>query len=285
VRCDMAMLILPDVFQRTWGIEMAPFWPRAVERVRDLHPGFTFMAEVYWDLEWTLQQQGFDWCYDKRLYDRLRDGHAALLRGHLGAPLGYQDRLARFLENHDEARATAAFEPERHVAAAVVTYLSPGLRFFHDGQLEGRRVRISPHLSRAPDEPQQSSIAEFYQRLLAVLGRDLLRNGAWQALVPRPAWPANESWANFVAAAWDDHDASRLIVVVNFAAAQSQCRLRLPFGGLAGRRWLLSCLLRDETYERDGDELIGCGLYLDLAAWQVNAFLITPVAAPDVATD
>jgi hypothetical protein len=29
------------------------------------------MAEVYWDMEWTLQQQGFDYCYDKRLYDRL----------------------------------------------------------------------------------------------------------------------------------------------------------------------------------------------------------------------
>ena len=34
------------------------------------------MAEAYWDLEWALQQQGFDYCYDKRLYDRLVTGDA-----------------------------------------------------------------------------------------------------------------------------------------------------------------------------------------------------------------
>ena len=77
VRCDMAMLLLPEVFERTWGIQAGPFWPRAIDAVRQRHPGFLFMAEVYWDLEWTLQQQGFDYTYDKRLYDRLRDGHAA----------------------------------------------------------------------------------------------------------------------------------------------------------------------------------------------------------------
>ncbi|MGE3778219.1 MAG: alpha-amylase family glycosyl hydrolase, partial [Pirellulaceae bacterium] len=73
VRCDMAMLVLPEVFERTWGIRSAAFWPRATQRVREQSPDFCFMAEVYWDLEWTLQQQGFDYTYDKRLYDRLRE--------------------------------------------------------------------------------------------------------------------------------------------------------------------------------------------------------------------
>ena len=150
VRCDMAMLVLPDVFERTWGIAR-----RSVLAEGDAsacgarHPGFRFMAEVYWDLEWTLQQQGFDYAYDKRLYDRLRDGHARPVREHLHAGLDYQDKLARFLENHDEPRAAATFPPEVHEAAAVITFLSPGLRFFHQGQFEGRRKRISPHLVRA----------------------------------------------------------------------------------------------------------------------------------------
>ena len=74
VRCDMAMLVLPDVFERTWGIRPDLFWPKATEAVRRKHPDFRFMAEVYWDLEWTLQQQGFDYTYDKRLYDRLEHG-------------------------------------------------------------------------------------------------------------------------------------------------------------------------------------------------------------------
>ena len=101
VRCDMAMLILPEIFQRTWGIACQPFWPRAIEHVRQQAADFCFLAEVYWDLEWTLQQQGFNFTYDKRLYDRLRGCRARPVREHLGAGLDYQDRLARFLENHD----------------------------------------------------------------------------------------------------------------------------------------------------------------------------------------
>ena len=133
----MAMLVLPDVFERTWGIRPDPFWPKAIEAVRRGHPDFVFMAEVYWDLEWTLQQQGFDYAYDKRLYDRLREQTAGPVRAHLRAAPDYQDKLARFLENHDEPRAASTFAPEVHAAAAVLTYLSPGLRFFHQGQTRG----------------------------------------------------------------------------------------------------------------------------------------------------
>jgi len=123
LRCDMAMLVLPEVFERTWGLTPQPFWVKATERVRAQFPGFCFMAEVYWDLEWTLQQQGFDYAYDKRLYDRLRDHHARPVREHFLAGLDYQDKLARFLENHDEPRAAATFPPGIHEAAAVITFL------------------------------------------------------------------------------------------------------------------------------------------------------------------
>src|SRR6516165_1866972 len=153
VRCDMAMLVLPEVFERTWGQRAPPFWPEATRRVRERVPGFCFMAEVYWDLEWTLQQQGFDYAYDKRLYDRLREQHARPAREHFLAGMDYQEKLARFLENHDETRAAATFPVDVHEAAAVITFFSPGLRFFHQGQLQGRMKRISPHLVRGPDEP------------------------------------------------------------------------------------------------------------------------------------
>jgi glycosidase len=97
VRCDMAMLVLPEVFERTWGISAPPFWPRATQAVRAEVPGFLFLAEVYWDLEWTLQQQGFDFCYDKRLYDRLEHGGAELVRQHLCAAVPRRaDRQSRW---------------------------------------------------------------------------------------------------------------------------------------------------------------------------------------------
>jgi len=280
VRCDMAMLVLPDVFERTWGIRAQPFWPQATQRVRERHPNFLFMAEVYWDLEWTLQQQGFDYTYDKRLYDRLSEGHVRPVRDHFRAAPEYQNKLARFLENHDEPRAAATFTPGVHQAAAIITFLSPGLRFFHQGQFEGRRKRISPHLCRAPDEVVDETLVQFYQRLLGVLRRPEVRDGQWQLLDASPAWEGNWTSDCLVAFAWQSGGGERLLVVVNFAPNQSQCYLRLPFADLASGQWQLKDLTGPAAYERDGEELQSRGLYLDLQPWQYHAFELKATPAP-----
>ncbi|MGO9464701.1 MAG: alpha-amylase family glycosyl hydrolase [Isosphaeraceae bacterium] len=280
LRCDMAMLVLPDVFERTWGQRAPLFWPKATQRVRDRFPGFLFMAEVYWDLEWTLQQQGFDYAYDKRLYDRLRDQHARPVREHLYAGLDYQNKLARFLENHDEPRAASAFPPGIHQAAAVISFLSPALRFFHQGQFDGRKKRISPHLCRAPDEPVDPVLRQFYDRLLTIMRQSVVRDGNWQLLECAPAWDGN--WTNdcFVAFCWQGADGERLVVVVNYAPNQSQCRLRLPFEGLGGKSWLLQGQISSDTYERDGNELQSQGLFVDLRPWQASAFALRSPSGP-----
>ncbi len=274
VRCDMAMLVLPEVFQRTWGIQAQSFWPRATQLVREKAPGFCFMAEVYWDLEWTLQQQGFDYTYDKRLYDRLRDRHARPVREHFCAGLDYQNKMARFLENHDEPRAAATFPPGVHEAAAAITFLSPGLRFFHQGQFAGRMKRISPHLGRAPDEPVNAELAKFYDRLLSVLRMDALRDGEWRLLECVPAWEGNWTSDCFLAFAWEIPRGNRLLAAVNYAGNQSQCYVRLPFADLGKAQWRLTDLLGDAAYDRDGDDLQRRGLYLDVPPWQASLFSI-----------
>ena len=272
VRCDMAMLVLPDVFERTWGRRAPLFWPEATSRVRATVPGFTFMAEVYWDLEWTMQQQGFDYAYDKRLYDRLRDGHARPVREHLCAALDYQDRLARFLENHDEPRAAATFSPDVHRAAAVVTFLTPGLRFFHQGEFEGRTKRISPHLVRAPSESIDRAMQQFYDRLLAIVRRPAAREGRWQLLTCSQAWDGNPSADAFIAWMWEHPNGERLIAAVNYAGHHSQCYIRLPSENLQGSCWRLRDLLGDAQYDRDGADLQSRGLYLDMGPWQCHVF-------------
>jgi hypothetical protein len=272
VRCDMAMLVLPEVFERTWGRRPAPFWPEAITRVRERAPGFCFMAEVYWDLEWRMLQEGFDYAYDKRLYDRLREGHARPVREHLYAGLDYQDRLARFLENHDEPRAAATFPPGVHEAAAVITYLSPGLRFFHQGQLEGRRKRISPHLVRAPIEPVDGARQRFYAALLGVLRQPAVRDGQWRLLECARAWDDNWTSDCVVAWSWEARDGQRRLVAVNYAGNQSQCLVRLPFTDLAGRAVRLADTMSSAAYDRDGGELASRGLYLDLPAWGYHVF-------------
>ena len=266
VRCDMAMLVLPDVFERTWGRRAQLFWPDTTRAVRERNRGFCFMAEVYWDREWDMQQQGFDYTYDKRLYDRLREGHARPVREHLLAGLDYQDKLARFMENHDEPRAAATFPLEMHQAAALVTYLSPGLRFFHQGQFEGRRKRISPHLVRGPVEPVEDAVQRFYDRVLSVLRLAYVRDGQWRQLECVPAWEGNWTWDGFLAFAWQRDDRC-LIVVVNYAGNQGQCYVRLPFAQLSGRAVGLEDLMSGAHYQRPGNDLASSGLYVDLPPW------------------
>jgi hypothetical protein len=278
VRCDMAMLVLPEVFERTWGIRSEPFWPKATASVRERFPEFRFMAEVYWDLEWTLQQQGFDYTYDKRLYDRLTDGHPRPVREHFHAGLDYQDKMARFLENHDEPRAAATFSPGPHEAAAVITFLSPGLRFFHQAQFEGRKKRISPHLIRGPEELIDEKLSLFYDRLLAVLSRPVVRCGLWQLLECEPAWEGNWTSDCYIAFSWQGAVTERLVVAVNNAANQSQCYVRLPFSDLGDSRWRFEDLMGSAVYDRDGSDLQARGLYLDEPPWKASVFSMTRIS-------
>jgi hypothetical protein len=275
VRCDMAMLLLPDVFERTWSRRAPPFWPTATEQVHKRNPGFCFMAEVYWDLEWTLLQQGFNYAYDKRLYDRLREGHARPVHDHLLAGLDFQARLARFLENHDEPRAAATFAPAVHAAAAVLTYLSPGLRFFQQGQFEGRRKRISPHLVRAPLENADRVLQDFYNKLLALLRLPILRDGDWRLLQCVPAWEGNWTSDCFIAWSWQLGSGRRLLVAVNYAGNQSQCYVRLSCPDLSGRTVRLKDQLGSSSFDRDGSDLASRGLYLDLPPWGYHAFEVS----------
>jgi len=272
VRCDMAMLILPDIFERTWKRLPHMFWPRAITLVREQFPPFCFMAEVYWDLEWTLQQQGFDYTYDKRLYDRLRANQARPVREHLNARLDYQDRLVRFLENHDEPRAAAVFTREVEEAAAIITYLSPGLRLFYQGQFEGRKLRISPHLVRAPLEPTDEALQDFHDRLLSVLRLPAFHDGCWQQLECVPAWEGNETWDGFLAFLWQS-GTERYLVAVNYAAVQGQCYVRLPFADWSDEFVQFHDLVGIASYDRDGNDVIAKGLYLDLPPWGYHVFV------------
>lgn len=274
LRCDMAMLILPEVFERTWGRRAFPFWSRAIKKVRAQVPGFLFMAEVYWEMEWIMQLEGFDYAYDKRLYDRLREGHARPVREHFFAGLDYQNKLARFLENHDEPRVAEAFGSEMHEAAAVITFFSPGLRFFHQGQLEGRRKRISPHLIRAPHEETDRGIADFYERLLSVLKLPVFRSGHWQLPHCVSAWDGNGSCDAFIAFSWEVPAGSRALVVVNYAPHASQCFVHLPFPDLGNRNIRFRDMMSTAIYDREGNDLLNRGIYLDIPAWGYHIFVL-----------
>jgi hypothetical protein len=247
-----------------------PFWPGAIKQVRQEHQGFLFIAEVYWDMEWELQQAGFDFTYDKRLYDRLRSLSAPPVREHLMAQPDFQQHSLRFLENHDEPRASAVFGPNLR-AAAVVTYFVPGLRFFYEGQLEGRKVHVSMHVGRRPPEPVDRELEGFYSRVLQALQRSEVHDGDWRLWSCRPAWTGNTTWDQFIVFSWEEGE-RRLVAAANYGASQAQCYVTLDMRGLRGRKFTLVDLLGDARFERDGDGLAGNGLYLDLLPWGFNLF-------------
>ena len=270
MRCDMAMLLLNHIFERTWADRAGPkpqteYWREVIEAAKQRHPDLLFMAEAYWDLEWELQQQGFDFCYDKRLYDRLEHDHAEAIRLHLCAESRYQEKLVRFIENHDEPRAAATFSSAKARAAAVTVSTTQGAVLFHDGQFEGRRVRVPVFLGRRPKEPVDESLQGFYVRLCRILRDENVRNGRWQ-LCEQTGWPDNQSYLNLVG--WYcTNDETRHLIVVNLSERPSQGRIRVPDPSISDGTWRMRDEFTGAVYERDGNELQHAGLYVDLSAW------------------
>ena len=269
VRCDMAMLMLNPVFERTWSGRVGPtpqldYWKELIPAVNRHSPDFKFLAEAYWDMEWELQQQGFSYCYDKRLYDRLEHDSAESVRLHLCADPAYQSHLMRFLENHDEPRAAATFA-DKERAAAVTTLTLTGAKLVHEGQIEGRKMRVPVFLARRPQEPVNKPVRDFYKALLKVTANDVFHNGQWQ-LCERSGWPDNTSYLNMAAWCWRG-DQNRYLVVVNLSDLGSQARVRVPWNDLSGHNWLCKDVLTEESFERSGDEMHEPGLYAALPGW------------------
>jgi hypothetical protein len=278
LRCDMAMLMTNEVFARTWGDRAGPapdadYWPTLTGRAKQAHPDLLFIAEAYWEMEWTLQQQGFDLCYDKRLYDRLVHDSPGSLRGHIRADASYQVHLIRFIENHDEPRAAVTFGAAQARAAAVVMSTLQGARLYHDGQLEGLRTRLPAQLARGPNEPPDSDLHAFYERLLRGVANAQLRSGEWRLCECERCSDDDDSHRQLVAWCWSSSDA-RHLVVVNLSPARATGRVRLPWGDLAGRTWSLADRLSGDCFERSGDDLAAEGLHVALEAWGPHFLIV-----------
>ncbi len=280
VRCDMAMLLLDDDFQRTWGkVAGEPleteFWTDTMAAARAVDPDFKFMAEAYWEREHRLLELGFDWAYDKTFYDLLRDDDPQEIEQHLERTARFCHRLVKFTENHDEPRAAATFAAARVRSAAVTAALMPGPLLVHEGQLEGRRVRLPVQLGRRRDEPADMELAAFHRRLSDVRTHPAFRRGRHQILRCW-GWPDNSSHKQLLA--WlRETDEERFVIVVNMSDQPSQARIPLPWADLEGRNWLLEDRVNEQQYERFGEEMRRPGLYVELVPWGYHVFKICPV--------
>ena len=283
IRCDMAMLILTKVFRKGWGerrwgsrkaIPHDEFWSGAISEVRKRSPNFLFLAEAYWGLEWDLQQLGFDYTYDKVLYDRLRDSDLEGIRKHLRGYLNYQLHTCRFLENHDEERSATLFGP-RSKACALLTGTVPGMKLFHDGQLEGRKLKVPVQLVRRPGERRDSDLEQFYTALLKEISTPIYHEGMWRLLEILPATPEDTTHTQLFASVWKKEMALRLSLV-NLGKEKAQGILTLPTEEFSKGNWLFRDIFSGLQIEKSASEL-SQGLAVELAPYGFHLFEVTSI--------
>jgi glycosidase len=287
VRCDMAMLLLKDIFANTWKKYPArdeqtgaEFWAEAIKAIRRGRADFLFLAEVYWGLESRLQSLGFNFTYDKALYDTLVSWSPGAVQRHLiGMSPSCLASSAHFLENHDEPRIAALLPQDEHRAAALVILGLPGMRFIHEGQLSGRRRRLPVQLIHRSSETNDPAISSFYERMLQALRQSVVGSGHPELLVPAQAWDSNPTAQHFVLVQWTAGQAIDL-VSVNLAPHPSQCYVPLKLPDTSGTAWRLDDLLGTESFVRPAEELRSRGLFLDVPAHSAQIFHFEPVAVP-----
>jgi glycosidase len=248
------------------------FWADAISCLKKRRPDFLFLGEVYWGVERKLQELGFDFTYDKAFYDRLRFCNAGDIRSYLMMDSLYQQRSVHFIENHDELRAVSAFGRERSLAAAVILTTIPGLRFFHDGQLAGRRIRLPIQLVREPEEAPDSELTQFYHRLLEASKAPAFHVGKWNLLeVSEPA-REDDSIPKLLAWSWQYNEQLK-IVIINYSPHPARGWVKLSLLHGAGG----SVQLVDElTVVRDTYQMDEQGLYIDFKPWQAQILNISP---------
>lgn len=277
LRCDMAMLPTNAIFSGTWGdragaIPAQDFWRQIIPAVREVHPQIQFMAEVYWDLEHELQLQGFDYTYDKRLYDRIVNGDVGEVKSHLRAEPKTMRSSLRFIENHDEPRAMETLGEDRQRAAAALICTLPGAALLHQGQLEGRRIKLPVQINRAADEPARPMLQRFYRRLLREVSRSIYHDGCWRMIEPKPIHSADLTYQNLIAYTWTDANDTRLIVI-NLSGEWSRATIEFDnCQRLAGERWLLVDILSESYTRHSGDALLARGLQLETPLFGAHIF-------------
>lgn len=140
VRCDMTMLMLPEIFEQTWGIKALDFWHEAIAKVEAINPSFIFIAEVYWNLEKQMIKQGFDLVYNKSFLDGIVNNNET--KSNYAKEIIQTGKSIIFLENHDESRINSLFEPDKVKELTDFMFAQNSSILIQDGQLESTKERL-----------------------------------------------------------------------------------------------------------------------------------------------
>lgn len=288
IRCDMAHLMLNDVWQNAWGADMQAggstrpaeeFWQVAISGVRAQFPDTLFMAEAYnyfmtsppeKDL---LQNLGFNFVYDKTVLDKLKDGNLENLRDYISStPQDFFNHVAHFVENHDEDRAADILHGQQQAfAGSVVASTIPGLRLFYEGQFEGFTRKLGVQVRRAVTEQPNPALHAQYSKLLSVLSAQVFRSGMWSYI---PVSKDGSGW-RLMAWRWSSTDgSSKRLIVVNFSDAQGWGNVQVAdaIGTSGSDDITITELLSGSQYVRSAGQMRSSGLVCGVEPYTAQIF-------------
>lgn len=274
VRCDMAMLVTNDIFKKNWGERVGnppekDFWEEIIPSIKQEYPDFKFIGEVYWDMEWELMQQGFDYCYDKRLYDKIVGKNISEIKSHLNADYDYQKKLVRFLENHDEPRVIDKLDKELTQAAAILILTLPGMGLIYEGQMKGYKIRVPVQLKRRKQEEIDTKLFDFYIHLLSIISEKKIKSKNWENCSI-----SNQDGnlkKNLVAYHWWDNE-NHFLIVINFEESKVNARIHIPTIDYHSEKIMIYDLLSETELKVSKSEIKNNGLNIELSGWKGQIF-------------
>jgi glycosidase len=249
--------------------EMVPaaFFSWLIRNLKAEFPRLIFIAEIYQpNLYRRFLDAGFDYLYDKvgmynRLEDVLKHGHAAESISICWKMLdGLDDKMLRFMENHDEIRlASKHFVNDSYTGLPAVTIaalMHRGPFMIYNGQETGEKAEGSPGYSgddgrttlfdyaSMPAHQQwmgdgsfdgkrlstdQHKLFDFYQKILHLrLENEAISHGAFYDLMWANPWYTDFD-PRFVYAFLRFTENEKLLIVVNFHKTESRrMRLNIP---------------------------------------------------------
>ena len=277
-RCDMAHLILNDVFGNTWKEELTAwgyskpsteFWAYAFKEAKQKYPDAILLAEVYEDWEITkLHELGFTYCYDKALLDKL-EGTAYVVNDYIHYKTeSYWGHVAHFVENHDENRAVynMAGDVEKAKAAGTIAATLGGMIFFNHGQWDGLKNKLDVHLRRGATESKNSNVAKYYDKLTSIIV-DPAFKGPNYYFVYNMSGDRKNDFIAYIREKGNSH----YLVVVNYISTYGCAEV--PIYNIAGSGNIkVKEMISDVEYTRNAETIRGVGLTVCLSGYQAQIF-------------
>ena len=277
VRCDVAYLVLNDVFEETWKYELeyynytrpdTEFWTEAFKAGKELNPEAIFLAELY-EGKYTeiLLELGFTYVYDKTLLDKLVMNAQDVKEYIKSKNNDFWKNTCHYVENHDEERIVfkTGSNYQKAKAAGTIAATVGGMIFMQHGQWEGKKNRLDVHLRRAAEEEDNAELVSYYKHLNNVIREPAFR-GTNTYFIENMR---GEKQDDFIAYIREDGD-SHFLVVVNYS--ENKGCANVPIYNVKGYRYsLLHEAINDVEYVKSLGEVKN-GMRVCLDAWESQIF-------------